>query len=90
VVVTPEEITSVSAMEDVGAIIYPNPVDDLLHIAVKDGVSASIFDISGRKVKFMKLSSQETSIEVGDLRSGEYLIHVITSDGLGVYKLIKE
>ncbi len=86
---TPSGGTSVSAIQDIGASVYPNPVDDLLYIRVKDGVSASIFDISGRRVKFKPLSNQETTIQVGDLSSGEYVIQVITSGGSGVYKLIK-
>jgi len=91
VVATPaSDNTSVSTMEDVGAKIYPNPVNDLLHIEVKNGVSASIYDFTGRKVKFISLSNEETSIQLGDMSSGEYVIQVITIDGSGVYKLIKE
>jgi len=88
--VTPLGNTSVSTLEEIGASIYPNPVDDLLHIVVKNGVSASIYDFTGRKVKFISLSNQETSIQMGDMSSGEYVIQVITTDGAGVYKLIKE
>jgi hypothetical protein len=87
---TPSGSTSVSAIQDIGASVYPNPVDDLLYIHVKDGVSASIFDISGRRLKHIILSNQKTTLQVGDLSSGEYVIHVITSDGSGVYKLIKK
>ena len=77
-------------MEDIGAKIYPNPVNDMLHIEVENGVSASIYDFTGRKVKFISLSNAETSIQLGDMSSGEYVIQVITSEGSGVYKLIKD
>ena len=81
--------SSVTAIQDIGASVYPNPVDDLLYIRVKDGVSASIFDISGRRVKYISLSSQLTSIPVGDMSPGDYVIHITSSSGSGVYKLIK-
>jgi hypothetical protein len=87
---TPTVNTLISTIEDIGANIYPNPVDDLLHIRVENGVSASVFDFSGRLVKFISLTGQETALPVSDMSSGEYLIQVKTSDGSGVYKLIKK
>jgi hypothetical protein len=87
---TPTGSTLVSTIEDIGANIYPNPVDDLLHIRVENGVSASVFDISGRLVKFISLTGRETTLPVSDMGSGEYLIRVKTLDGSGVYKLIKK
>ncbi len=90
VVVTPSDNTSITTMEDIGANIYPNPVGDLLHIIVENGISASLFDFSGRLVKSISLTGQETTLQVSDVSSGEYVIQVTTSEGTGIYKLIKE
>jgi len=88
--VTPIGISSVSTIKDIGAKIFPNPVDDQLHVQVKDGVSARVFDLTGRLVKTTSLKSRETVIEVSDLMSGEYVIELTTNEGTGVYKLIKK
>ena len=87
---TPEGSTSVSTLIDVGAKIYPNPVDDLLHIRVENGLTARMFDLSGRMVKSVSLENSETTVEVSDLEAGEYLIELTTSEGTGAYKLIKK
>ncbi len=90
VVVTPSGGTSVRTIQDVGAKIYPNPVVDLLYISVENGVSARIFDLSGRLSKQISITSQKTALPVDDLRSGEYIIKIITTEGTGVYKFIKK
>ncbi len=90
VVVTPSGGTSVRTIQDVGARIYPNPVDDLLYISVEKGVLARIFDLSGRLSKQISITSQKTTLPVSDLRSGEYIIEIITTEGTGVYKFIKK
>ena len=88
--VIPQENTSVATSKNNGVNIYPNPVEDLLYIRVENGVSASVFDISGSMVKFITLTSLDTEIPVSDMSSGEYVIQVTTGSGTGVYKLIKK
>ncbi len=87
---TPIAATSVYTMSDVGAIIYPNPVDEQLHIHVEYGLSVRMFDLTGRVVKFVSLGSSETTMAVSDLEAGVYMIEITTSKGTGVYKLIKK
>jgi len=86
---SPSDNTSVSTVQDVGARVYPNPVDDLLYIHVEQGVSARIFDLRGRLLKSVSITSEKTIIPVSDLNAGQYIVQIITSDGSGVYKLIK-
>jgi len=87
---SPEGSTSVSILSDVGAKIYPNPLDDLLHIRVENGRKARMLDLSGRMVKSVSLGSSETTLEVNDLEAGVYLIELTTSEGIGMFKLIKK
>lgn len=87
---TPVGSTSISTLNDVGAKIYPNPVDDLLHIRVYKGLSARMYDLSGRLVKKVPLGGQETTVSVSNLKAGEYIIELTTSEGKGVCKLIKK
>ncbi len=90
VAATPTGSTSVSALSDVGAKIYPNPVDDLLHILVENGLSAHMLDLSGRLLKSVSLDKLETTIAVSDLEAGVYVIELRTKEGTGVYKMIKK
>lgn len=87
---TPTGSNSISTLNELGASIYPNPADDLLHIRVENGLSARMFDLSGRVVKTIPLGNEETTLSVSDLEAGEYLIELTTSEGRGVYKLIKK
>jgi fibronectin type 3 domain-containing protein len=87
---SPAGNTSVKAIRDIGAILYPNPVGDLLHVRVENGVTGNVYDFSGRLVKSHMLKGPITSIPMSDLSSGMYLIRVQTLKGSGVYKLIKK
>ena len=89
VVVTPSDATSVRIIQDIGAKIYPNPVGDRLHISVENGVSARIFDLSGRLAKQIFITGLITVLPVSDLLSGEYILEIVTTEGTGVYKFIK-
>ncbi len=86
---SPSDNTSVAPIQDVGAQVYPNPADDLLYINVEQGVSARIFDLRGALVKTLPITSQKTIVPVSDLEAGQYIVHIITIQGTGVYKLIK-
>lgn len=68
--------------------IAPNPFTDRITLSdVKDIVSISIIDLSGRLVKTVKPA---TEIDLGDLRSGMYLINLKMNDGsLQTIKSIK-
>lgn len=59
--------------------IAPNPFTDFIRISeVKDVVSISIVDLSGRIVKTMKPTKD---VNLGDLKSGMYLINLRMKDG---------
>jgi hypothetical protein len=90
VAATPLGNTLVSTIQDMEASIYPNPVDDQLYIEVKNGVSARMFDFTGRMVKYMSLHHQQSVLSVSDLESGQYLLELTTTAGSKVYKLIKK
>lgn len=59
--------------------IAPNPFTDVVRISdLKDVVSISIVDLSGRLVKTMKPTRE---IQLGDLKTGMYLINLKMKDG---------
>jgi len=63
--------------------IYPNPAKDQMEIAV-DGqnklTAVSIFDITGREVLLQSANGARTSISVGTLSPGVYMLHVELRD----------
>ena len=60
--------------------IHPNPVKDILYIDNGNSVEKVIVsDISGRQIKTVKPS--ENSINVADLKPGNYIVTVIDKDG---------
>jgi len=69
--------------------IYPNPVNNVLNISVKNEMtinSLSITDLNGRVVS---TSSSSTSIDVSNLSSGVYFVSIETNEGKGTSKFVK-
>ena len=69
---------------------YPNPVNNVLNISVKNEMTInnlSITDLNGRVVS--SSSSVINSIDVSDLSSGVYLISIETNEGKGTAKFVK-
>jgi hypothetical protein len=57
--------------------LYPNPVDDLLHIYSDEMMKViTLYDMQGRKLIHRKLNEVSTSIDVGELNSGVFMIRV--------------
>ena len=85
---------SVSSLELSEINIYPNPADDFITIDTinsLEGAIISIFDINGRRVLNYKQNANSNKVDVSSLSIGEYIIRVVTSDGLmASKKLIKK
>ena len=70
--------------------LYPNPVNDVLNIASKNGLNVNevrITDLSGKVVKTQK---DVSSVNVSDLAVGTYIIDVTTNEGRATSKFIKK
>ncbi|MAP99899.1 MAG: RNA-binding protein [Flavobacteriaceae bacterium] len=85
---------SVSSLELSEINIYPNPADDFITIDTinsLEGAIISIFDINGRRVLNYKQNANSNKVDVSSLSIGEYIIRVVTADGLmASKKLIKK
>lgn len=67
------------------ALIYPNPSNGIINIENKNLNKIFIYDISGKKIKELKASSQ---IDLSDISKGIYLIKLISDEGILVDKII--
>ncbi len=75
--------------------VFPNPVKDLITITNNENIGIQqleIFDIHGRNVKSKRLLNNEilTQLNIYDLTSGTYILHIKTKDGTAIKKIIKE
>ncbi|MBI3138768.1 MAG: endonuclease [Sphingobacteriales bacterium] len=83
-------------VSDFTAAFYPNPVTDQLGVIFRKPLTAAcsvtITDLSGRKLKTLKLASgqQHYSIPVAELAGGTYLLQLRSEDQLIHTKFIKQ
>lgn len=70
--------------------VYPVPAHDVIHIsAPTEIVSVQIFDTTGAAVASTNYCPEGT-VDVSDLRTGLYIIHVHTSSATHTAKIIKQ
>ena len=69
--------------------LYPNPVQDIIHISSNQPVTASVFSIEGKSLIHVK---NVTDIDVSKLLPGFYFVLLINVDGAVVHseRLVKE
>ncbi len=67
--------------------MYPNPVHDILHLETTSKVEqVNIYTLDGQ----LLLSSHETSVSLGAIAPGLYLVRIETADGIALKKLFVE
>jgi len=67
--------------------IYPNPVQNEIHIETGEVVnSVEVFDLLGKQI----LNSKDKNIDVSGLQSGIYLLKINTNQGSLTEKIIKQ
>lgn len=71
--------------------LYPNPVEDLLKLEVtfNDGFDLFLTDIKGRKIQYYENLMGNQQLDVSDLVSGIYLIHISDGESKITQKMIK-
>lgn len=56
---------------------YPNPVEDILTIDIKENSIYTLYNLQGSIIKRGKLSSSQNTIDCNELVSGVYLLEVV-------------
>lgn len=71
--------------------VYPNPVENVLHINATDKVdSISIFNILGQQITDVIIADNNRQIDVSGLASGVYMVKVISNSSQETFKIVKE
>ncbi|WP_167607251.1 T9SS type A sorting domain-containing protein [Maribellus sediminis] len=72
-----------------GLIVFPNPVNDQLTIKSSQIItSVGIYNLNGGLVK--KSEGNIKNIDVGELKSGSYLLRILTKEGTITKKIVKK
>lgn len=74
--------------------IFPNPATNVVNITNTDNLfveKATVYDIAGKEIKNQTFTN-ETNIQlnVENLATGTYMLHLQTNEGLAVKKLVKK
>ena len=75
--------------------MYPNPANDVITLSNPQNInlmSVSIYDITGRLIitKDLQSASQESTIDIGALQSGNYLLFIKSTFGQITKQLLKQ
>ena len=74
--------------------IYPNPVEDVLHLQGNDGLSireVRVTDMNGRVVKTASMNGgQNAAVSMDGMASGSYFVSIATDKGTAVKQVIKK
>jgi hypothetical protein len=94
----PYEIYVITGIETYGInlslSVYPNPTTDLVTLSVKntstEKMSYILSDVQGKIIRKEKLTDNETSIFMADLRKSTYLVKVLNNNKeVKTFKIIK-
>ena len=74
--------------------IFPNPATNIVNITNNENVSikqVEIYDLAGKLINTQNFNSEaEIQLNVENLTSGSYLLHLKTNQGTAIKKLIKK
>jgi len=74
--------------------VFPNPAESVVNITNADNLyveSVTIYDISGKEIKKQVFANESNiQLNVENLTSGAYMLHLQTNEGTAVKKLIKK
>jgi hypothetical protein len=72
--------------------MYPNPANDVLNVQFSkmNNVSVTIYSLGGQMLKQASIEGNSGQINVADLKTGVYILKVISAEGSFAERFIKE
>ncbi|MBO4568002.1 MAG: thiol protease/hemagglutinin PrtT [Bacteroidales bacterium] len=71
-------------------VLYPNPVNDMLHLACENMTRYDIYSYDGRLINSAQTTDNEVVIDFSDFDSGAYLLKITTEEGTFTRRVIKK
>ena len=76
-------------------IVYPNPATDVINVECRMknkewGRELQLFDVYGKLLQIIPITSETTSINVADMASGIYFVRVFTDAGTVTKRFVKK
>jgi len=79
---------------ELDAVLYPNPVDDLLNVKISgakgEKISYTLFDMSGKLISAKDEKNSSFIINMGSVLSGAYLLVIADEASKKSFKIIKK
>jgi len=85
------DYSAVSEHDTHAVSIYPNPATSILSYTVSDNAKVkgvSIFDMKSTEI--LSFEGDPKTLDIGRLKSGEYVLHIETQNGLLIYPFVKK
>jgi hypothetical protein len=83
--------TQVEKLNDAEITVYPNPTSDMLNIRSDKTLSSVVItNLIGQTVKQMQPNSTETTVSIGGLATGHYILQLTSADGSVVTQKISK
>src|SRR5690554_1548431 len=74
--------------------LFPNPATSVVTISNSENIGIKellIYDITGRQISTYSYKNEnEVQLNIENLSSGTYFLHIITDEGTGIKKLVKK
>ena len=72
--------------------VYPNPTVDQCTIRIENSImdEVTVFDLSGKMVRSLKVNDQEVKIDMSQLSSGTYFIRILSDKNVTTHKIVKQ
>src|SRR5690606_7102369 len=92
----PPEVITLSVNEQLAEKfnLYPNPANNLVNITNNENMfvkEVAVYDTTGKLITTQNYNEQaEIQLNVENLASGTYLLHLQTNEGVAVKKLVKK
>ena len=73
-------------------LVYPNPTFGLLNVTLTtfDNESYQLFDMMGKEIKRGSFTSAQTTIDISEEGSGQYLLRIFSKGKYQDYKIVKK
>src|SRR5690606_15987836 len=90
----PAYILSINEMVSAKFSIYPNPATNMVNITNSENMlveQVTVYDITGKQLSTQNYNNEtQIQLNIENLASGTYMLHIQTNAGLAVKKLVKK